>query len=128
MILLDTCALLWWTLDPEQLSKRANEACLAIPETGAVISSISVWEIGIKMKKGKLSIPVTLQEYVSRLRSVNNFHIIPVDENVWIRNINLEWDNRDPADRCIIATAELHNLPIVTKDNLISAFYTDVIW
>ena len=31
MILLDTCALLWWTLDPEKLSETAKRACERIP-------------------------------------------------------------------------------------------------
>lgn len=26
-VVLDTCALIWWSLDPEQLSQRAKEAC-----------------------------------------------------------------------------------------------------
>jgi PIN domain nuclease of toxin-antitoxin system len=26
-IVLDTCALIWWSLDPDKLSERAKEAC-----------------------------------------------------------------------------------------------------
>jgi PIN domain nuclease of toxin-antitoxin system len=35
MILLDTCALLWWTLEPEKLSRKAATACTGIQDTGA---------------------------------------------------------------------------------------------
>lgn len=41
MFLLDTCALLWWTIDPEKLSDRAAGACSMIYEHGAFISSVS---------------------------------------------------------------------------------------
>jgi PIN domain nuclease of toxin-antitoxin system len=44
MVLLDTCALIWWTLDPKELSKPAARACDEIHETGGIISSISIWE------------------------------------------------------------------------------------
>lgn len=66
LVLLDTCALIWWTLDPGKLSETAAGYCNDIVETGALISSISIWEIGIKIKKGSLDLGVGLEEYVTR--------------------------------------------------------------
>ncbi len=128
MILLDTCALLWWTLQPSRLSEPARTACGTIGDTGAVISSISMWEIGIKMKKGTLSLPLSLNEYVKRVKKVENVEIVPVDETIWIKNIEFDWSHRDPADRTIVATAMLRDIPIVTKDTIISSFYQNIIW
>lgn len=128
MILLDTCALIWWTLDPEKLSETAARACDRISDHGACVSAISIWEIGIKIKKGKLDIGLDIREYVSRLNTLKKFGIIPVDESIWIENIQLEWNHRDPADRTIVATAKLQNIPIVTKDQTIRDFYSDTIW
>lgn len=128
MILLDTCALLWWTLSPEQLSERAQVVCDRIHEDGAFLSSISIWEIGIKVKKGSLSLGIGLEGYVSRLKRLGVLEIIPVDEDIWVRNIALDWDNRDPADRTIVATAMMQGLSIVTKDDRIARYYDEVIW
>jgi PIN domain nuclease of toxin-antitoxin system len=128
MIVLDTCALLWWTLDPEKLSETAARACERISDEGACVSAISIWEIGIKIKKGKLDIGLDIKEYVFRLNIVENFGIVPVDETIWVENILLEWDHRDPADRTIVATAKLKGIPIVTKDQIIRDFYPDTIW
>jgi len=128
MIMLDTCALLWWTLDPEKLSDKAVKACKKISYMGAIISSISIWEIGIKIKKGKLNIGLSLTEYVDRLKSLDTLTIIPIDEYIWIENISLDWEHRDPADRTIVATARLKNLPIITKDENIKGFYRKIIW
>jgi hypothetical protein len=36
------------TLDPDKLSDEAAKTCNLIPITGGAISSISIWEIGIK--------------------------------------------------------------------------------
>lgn len=128
MILLDTCALLWWTLDPEKLSPPAKRACDRIIEDGALISSISIWEIGIKKKKGILHFDDSLGGYVNRLRQLGSVEIIPVDEDIWVENISLNWAHRDPADRTIVATAQMKNVPIVTKDEIISAYYSKIIW
>jgi PIN domain nuclease of toxin-antitoxin system len=128
MILLDTCALLWWTLEPEQLSHRARTACDQIHVTGAAISSISLWEIGIKIKKGTLDINDSLRGFVARLKSLGVVEIVPIDERIWLANLELQWEHRDPADRTIVATAQLQDLPLVTKDPLIAGFYPKVIW
>ncbi len=42
MIVLDTHALLWWTLDPEKYSKKAAKVCAEIEKEGAYVSSISI--------------------------------------------------------------------------------------
>jgi PIN domain nuclease of toxin-antitoxin system len=128
MVLLDTCALIWWTLDPNELSKPAARACNEIHEKGGVISSISIWEIGIKIKRGKINIGISLEEYVSRLKRLTRFEIVPVDEDIWISSINLGWFHKDPADRVIVATATQRDIPIVSKDTIIKDFYSKVIW
>lgn len=128
MILLDTCALIWWTLDPDQLSPKAKAACEGILKEGAYVSSISLWEIGVKIKKGKLDIGLPLEEYVSRLKKMNLLEIVPVDETIWLKNLALKWKNQDPADRTIVATALLKQAPIVTKDASMRKFYRHVIW
>jgi len=128
MIILDTCVLLWWTLDPDHLSDKAKQCCSRIDQDGAFISSITIWEIGIKMKKGILNIGEDINSYLRRLRRLGSIEIVPVDEDIWVKNISLSWDNKDPADRTIVATALLRDLPIVTKDKAIWEFYKNIIW
>ncbi len=126
MLLLDTSALLFWSLDPGKLSEKAQKH---IKETeNLIISSISIWEIGIKIKREKLIIPLMLNEFVTRLKKTGQVEIIPVDETIWIKNIELEWDHGDPADRTIVATALIHDCSLVTSDNIITQFYSKTIW
>jgi PIN domain nuclease of toxin-antitoxin system len=127
MILLDTCALLWWTSDPEKLSSSARKVCQKIDGSGASVSSISLWELGIKIKKRKLNIGMTIESYLEKLRFLN-LMIEPVTDTVWLRNLALKWANRDPADRTIVATATLLSLPIVSADSEMRRFYKRVIW
>lgn len=129
LVLLDTCALVWWTLDPDRLSRRARARCARMESTeGGCISSISIWEIGVKIKNRKLDIGLPLSDFVGRLRSLGCVEIIAVDEQVWLENLSLDWRHRDPADRTIVATARLRGVPIITSDRVISSFYRKVIW
>jgi len=128
MILLDTCALLWWTLERNQLSPAATKACDSVQQTGGLCSSISIWEIGIKAKNKKLLLPLPFTEYVARIRQISGLEIIAVDDSIWVESLALEWDNRDPADRVIAATAHMRDVPIVTKDRALAEYYGRVIW
>ena len=128
MVVLDTHVLVWWTLDPVQLSAPAKQVCDEIPNSGAMVSAISIWEIGIKLKRGKLELGIELSDYVRRLQSLKGLEIIPVDVEHWLGNLNLPWEHRDPADRTIVATAQLHDLPLVSKDEIIRAYYPKTIW
>lgn len=128
MVLLDTHALLWWTVDPDRLSSRARAACEAMEETGGCASAISVWEIGVKLKRGQLELGTSLTDYVARLLRMEFFEILAVDTATWVENLALAWDHRDPADRTIVATAQLRGIPIVTKDTTIAGFYRPTIW
>ena len=128
MVVLDTHVLVWWTLDPVQLSALAKQVCDEIPNNGAMVSAISIWEIGIKIKRGNLELGIELSDYVRRLQSLKGLEIIPVDVEHWLGNLNLLWEHRDPADRTIVATAQLHDLPLVSKDEAIRAYYPKSIW
>lgn len=92
------------------------------------ISSISVWEIGIKIRNGKLDIGTDIADYSRRLAGLERLQILPVDTAVWIQNLQLDWEHRDSADRTIVATALLHGLALISADKDIAAFYHDILW
>lgn len=127
-VLLDTHALLWWTLDPAMLSDTAKEICGEIPKTGGFVSSISLWEIGIKIRNGKLDIGMDIRRYTEKLSQMNLIEIIPVSADIWIKNLELNWSSRDPADRTIVATAMILEVPVLSKDVRIREFYPETIW
>lgn len=128
MILLDTCALIWWTCEPEKLSPKAKKKCESSYDTGMLISSISFWEIGIKIKKKKLNIGLSLEQYIKRVKSMGIVSIIPVDEYIWLESLKLKWNHNDPADVVIVSTAILNKASIITNDAIICSFYKRTIW
>ena len=129
MIVLDTHALLWWALDPDKLSPRAAETVSAMERDGGFASAISIWELGIKVKRQKLGLPLTIDELARRIERGGVVELLPVDTGTWLRSLSLAWNHTDPADRVIVATALTKGLPLLTKDERIRA-YTGVtsIW
>ena len=112
MIIADTATLIFWTLDRERLSAPAARAIAQADKIG--VSSISIWEIGIKVGKGKLDLPLSIREFTDRLAQVDRVEILPVDAATWITNLELDWNHRDPADRTMVATAILQACPLVS--------------
>jgi PIN domain nuclease of toxin-antitoxin system len=122
VIVLDTHALLWWALDPEQLSPAAAAAVAQMETQGGYASSISIWELAVKVKRGKLNLPIAVEEFARRIERSAVVELLPVETSIWLRSSSLDWEHRDPADRVIVATALLKQVPVMTKDQSIRAF------
>lgn len=122
MIVLDTHALLWWAFDPAKLSSRAAQIFAEMEREGGFASAISIWEIGIKAKRAKLELPISVEELARRIEQSGVVELLPVDTNTWLRSLSLPWEHSDPADRVIVATAQIRHLSLLTKDSAIHAF------
>jgi len=122
VILLDTHALLWWALDPEHLSAAATSTLETMEEQGGYASSISIWELGIKVQRGRLELPISVDELARRLERGGVVELVPVDTTTWLRTLSLDWSHRDPADRVIVATALMKEVPVLTKDRALHDF------
>ena len=128
-LVLDTCALLWWSLDPGQFSQPALGAIEEMERNkNGITPSMAVWEIAIKVKNQKLDLGVPIDIYVKRLQRSDVVKIVPVDENVLVKSVNLAWSHRDPVDRIMVALAMNNNCSIITKDSEIRKFYQETIW
>lgn len=126
MVVLDTSALLYWTLRKDELPDKARQAIEASERI--FISSISIWEIALKHARGRLELPYDPHTFVRRLELLPQVEIIPVHTETWLTNIGLEWDHRDPADRTIVALAMELQCPLISRDQKIAEFYQPTIW
>jgi PIN domain nuclease of toxin-antitoxin system len=126
MVVLDTSALIYWTLDKDRLSEAALNTIEGAEQI--VVSSISVWEIALKVKRSKLQIPLPVAEYADWLQRIEILEILPVDVRPWLDNIDLKWEHRDPADRTIVAVATRLNCYLISSDRVIADFYPKTVW
>lgn len=126
MILLDTSAILFWSQNRSLLS---GPALRAINEADSIaISAISLWEVGWKLKIGKLRLPISAKEFHERLQKIDHVTFLPTTADIWLKTVDLDWDHRDPADRVIVATALQFECPLITSDQTIREFYSGSIW
>jgi PIN domain nuclease of toxin-antitoxin system len=126
MVVLDTVALVYWTVLPNRLTRAASRAINN--DDNIVISSISIWEIAIKAKRGHIDLSVSLDDYVDRLVKLEKLDIRAVYMDTWLTAAGFDWQHRDPVDRVIVATATRLNCPLVTSDRVIAEYYPRTIW
>jgi PIN domain nuclease of toxin-antitoxin system len=131
MILLDTHAWIWWVSNPEKLSIPAKtEIGRAVENSEILISSISALEVAMLVHKERLKLTMEVSEWIARSERLSFLRFIPLDNKIAVKSVNLPGDlHRDPADRIIIATAKITDIPVVTKDEKISDYpYIETIW
>lgn len=130
MIVLDTHALVWWAAGGP-LSEPAIESI----ERGAAAhalfaSSISAWEIGMLVRKGRLELTIDVAEWIQRLEAIPELRFLPVDNGIALASTRLpEPLHADPADRIIVATARTLEAPLVTRDARLLAYpHVETVW
>jgi len=118
VILLDTHVLIWWVSGVQPLSARArrvlNEALQAGPLRA---SAISVLEITTAVRRGRLVLGVPIERWLEDLLALPDVRFEPVSVDI-ARLAGSFGDtvHGDPADRIIIATAQILQLRLVTAD------------
>jgi PIN domain nuclease of toxin-antitoxin system len=111
-LLLDTAVLIYAVESPERLSRRV-QAALQDEKISLELSAVSLTEIAIKNRVGKLTISV---EVVRRAVLELGIRIVPYTAEHAFRLFDLPLHHRDPFDRQIIAQALCEEIPIVTSD------------
>ena len=120
MILLDTQAAIYMTLDKEKLSPDAASEIRSrsrIPE-GLALASSSLWEVAMISAKGRLRHQRPLADYLRYLETI--LIVLPITGAIAERAVQFsDGYPRDPADRLIGATALVHGMDLITSDERI---------
>ena len=126
-LLLDTCTFLWLVADDRRLPPRARTECRA-PSNTVYLSALSVWEIAIKHRLGRMPLPESPERFVASRRSRLRIEPLPFDERDGAHDGLLPNHHRDPFDRGLVSQAILRGLTIVTPDPLIARYPAPVLW
>lgn len=113
MILLDTHVVSWLAFEEEKVSAHARNAIQN--SQGLAISAISLWELAMLGRRGRIRITLTLESFLSEVES--RFNVLPISARVCAQAMALpELSPKDPADRLIAATALVEGISLVTAD------------
>jgi PIN domain nuclease of toxin-antitoxin system len=130
--LADTHVLLWFEEAPPMLPPGVLSA-IRNPDNEILVSQISLFELAIKMRIGKLQLRNggTLEEFSEALQA-DNFRFLPLNnEHIFAyQQVPLFPDHRDPFDRLLIATAMAEQATILTADSHFSLYaaHVAVLW
>ncbi len=116
-LLLDTHALLWWLADDARLAEPVRNA-ITDPRNDAFVSAASAWEIAVKARLGKVTMPNDLVEQLA----ANSFTALPVQVPHALAVRHLPDHHRDPFDRLLVAQAQIERLTVVTADETIPRY------
>ena len=126
-ILLDTCAFLWLTTDAPELSDKAR-ALFRNPENQIYLSCVSIWEMIVKNKLGKLPLPEEPDIFISKQCRIHQIDYLGLDEKAVYQLQTLPDIHRDPFDRMLICQALHKGLTILTSDAMIKQYAVNSIW
>lgn len=94
------------------------------------ISSISSWEISLLVRKGRLELTTSVEDWVAKSEALPFFQFVPFDNQIALRSNRLPGElHEDPADRAIIATALTLGVPLISKDRKIREYpHVETVW
>lgn len=127
MYLLDTHTLLWWSEDDGRLGKNVRRI-LSDRENSIYCSAVSVWEVSIKAKLGKLTIPVEPLQFISKVMEAYEFVALPISFSHAAEVFNLPLIHADPFDRLLVAQARIEKLVLLSNDTEIEKYGVTLVW
>lgn len=126
-LLIDTHVMLWAVGAPERLSDAAREA-LSTAGHEVAIGTASLWEIAIKVSRGRLDLAADWQAAIERGRKHMGARWLAIEPTHCGRVATLPWHHRDPFDRMLIAQALCENMVLISKDSAFAEYPVQVLW
>ena len=126
-LLLDTHSFLWFWWDDPQLSETAKQA-ICDATNRKLISTVSCWEIAIKVSLKKLDLGVPYRGFIHEHMVRNNFELLQITDEHLAMLVDLPFHHKDPFDRLLIAQALYEQIPIVSIDPQLDAYSVTRIW
>ncbi len=123
-LLLDTHVALWAITDHPKLSAKARELITA-PRNTVWVSAVNLWEIAIKHRLGRETMPVSGKESLQYFREAG-YRLLSIEPEHTILVEELADHHQDPFDRLLVAQALSEPMRLLTHDVVVAA-YSDMV-
>lgn len=121
-ILIDTHVWIWAQESPEELGVDAH-GTLADENNAILVSPVSTLEIARLTSGGRITLAGRLQTWVCESHNALLADTAPLTHEIAITAYDLPGEfHADPADRMLVATAMVGDMPIMTADERILAY------
>ena len=114
--LIDTQVLIWSIISPERLPNNITSILL---NEEIFVSELSIFEIAIKQKIGKLpELNIGLENIINQVQE-DGFVLIPINAKHLIEYdlIPLFNQHRDPFDRLLLAVSSSEKMTVISSDS-----------
>ena len=126
-LLLDTHTFVWYADDSPRLSKTARDA-IRHPGNQIFVSLASAWEIAIKVRLGKLALPMPFDQLFPGTVQARGFILLGIELSHLRELLTLPLHHGDPFDRLLIAQVRTERMAFVSRDASNQFYGIPVIW
>lgn len=120
-ILVDSHSYVWTKLNDPRLSKKAR-SIMRSDEHELFFSLASLWELSLKIRKGKLRTLTSSIAFLHDLLAEDGIELLPIRYEDVLAVEHLDIHHGDPFDRMLIAQAINRNLLMLTNDTDIKLY------
>jgi PIN domain nuclease of toxin-antitoxin system len=126
-LLLDTQSFLWFISGSPKLSESARQLIEAV-NNQPFLSMASLWEMGIKVSLGKLTLDQPFDTMIPEQLAQNGIEVIQIEFPHVAVVANLPFHHRDPFDRLIAAQANVEGMSVVSSDEMFDTYGVTRLW
>ena len=118
-VLLDTHVVVWATHQSVRLGAARQ---LVLDADQRLLSAVSVWELAIKQRLGKISVGPDVRTWTRRATTELVLDHLPVTADHAAAVEHLPDVHRDPFDRLLVAQAVAEGAVLLTADDRLTAY------
>ena len=125
--LLHTLTFLWWVSDSAKLPPQVTEA-IKHPDNTIYLSISSVREMQVKSQLGRLDLPTSVLDIVTRQQQENRIELLPISLAHMVQLTRIPNHHGDPFDYLLISQAIVEDLTLITKKPILTKYPVKVMW
>lgn len=122
MIVLDTHIWVWWVDKNARLTQKHQDWIQQYQSQGLGVSIIYCWEVAKLVELGRLTRSLAVDEWLAAALAYPGVQQLELTIPIIIQSTKLTGFHRHPADQIIVATAKIHECPVLTADAKILAY------
>lgn len=103
-------------------------AAIQDPANDRLLSAGTIWEIGIKVGKGRLPLSLPYRQWMEKAIADLKLDILPITIEYAECLATLPDHHKDPFDRLLIAQALVEHIPIISTDAALDPYGVTRLW
>lgn len=124
MIIIDTHILLWWKLNDDSLKIKYRDILEQNQSEIIGVSAVSLMEIICLYDRDRINLSEDPKRWIAGIIAEPRITAVSISAKIAIDAFRLPGNfHKDPADRIIVASARVHNCPILSQDAKITEYY-----